>query len=100
MPWQNGYSRTSTPEHRRWAAQVKRNAGGRCQIRLDGCEGYADVADHIVPVAEGGAEFDVTNGQGACRFCHDIKTSEEAARGRARVAAKAKHPVERHPGLA
>jgi 5-methylcytosine-specific restriction endonuclease McrA len=100
MAWANGQSRTSTAEHRRWAATVKRNAGQRCQIRLPGCEGYADVADHIIPVAEGGAEFDPANGQGACKFCHDIKTTEEAARGRARLAAKAKHPDEQHPGLA
>lgn len=95
MPWSN-----DQPRSRTWAAEVKRNAGGRCQIQLPGCTGRADVADHIIPIAEGGAVDDVANGQGACNHCHKIKTTQEAARGRARVNAKRRHPVERHPGLA
>jgi 5-methylcytosine-specific restriction protein A len=37
--------------------------------------------DHIVPLAEGGAD-DESNVQGLCRECHDIKSKEESARGR------------------
>lgn len=99
MPWSKTQTRTSTAAHKRWAAAVMRRAGGRCQIQLAGCTGRAQHADHIQPVAEGGAEFDVANGQGACTSCHDVKTAEEAARGRRRYYGQAKRPPERHPGL-
>lgn len=97
--WGQGQTRTSSKEHKQWAAQVKRNAGGRCQLRYSGCEGYADEADHVIPVAEGGAEFDVANGQGACSFCHEIKTQAEAARARQVMYDRARYPESKHPGL-
>lgn len=97
MPWTNGYTRTSTAAHKRWAAQVKANAGYHCQAA--GCARRADVADHIRPVAEGGAEFDVANGQALCKAHHDVKTQGEAARGRARRQANARRPAEQHPGV-
>jgi 5-methylcytosine-specific restriction protein A len=81
VPWPTGPTRTSTPQHRAWATQVKRNAGGRCQIRLPGCE------------------YDLANGQGACTHCHNIKTREETQRGRARSYGRGKHPRETHPGM-
>jgi 5-methylcytosine-specific restriction protein A len=99
MPWPTGPTRTSTPQHRAWAAQVKANAQGRCQIQAPGCEGTADHADHILAVTEGGAEYDVSNGQGACTHCHAIKTGEERQRGRDRTYGRAKHPTEQHPGM-
>lgn len=95
--WGSAQTRTSTAAHKRWAQAVKRNARGRCQIQLAGCTGRADEADHIIPVAEGGDEFDLANGQGACSHCHGLKTREEARRGRARSYGRAKHRVERHP---
>jgi 5-methylcytosine-specific restriction enzyme A len=98
MPWSNRPTRTSTTQHRAWAQQVKRNAGGRCQIQLPGCEGTADHADHILAVTEGGAEYDVNNGQGACTHCHSVKTHDETQRGRARSYGRGKHPHEQHPG--
>ena len=36
--------------------------------------------DHIIPLAEGGAD-DVSNSQGLCKTCHEIKSKAEAARG-------------------
>jgi 5-methylcytosine-specific restriction protein A len=39
--------------------------------------------DHIVPLAEGGADDD-TNVQGLCHECHEAKSGAEAARGRRR----------------
>lgn len=42
-------------------------------------------ADHIIPVAEGGATNDPNNGQALCRDCHTAKTQREAARGKART---------------
>ena len=75
--WQRkGATRTSQAEHRRWAAKVKAR-DPFCRIRLPGCTGITQQADHIVPVALGGAEFDVANGQGACRSCHGKKSSRE-----------------------
>ena len=56
----------------------------------------ATIADHIVPVAEGGTD-DERNGQGLCAPCHDVKTKAERLRGLARVAPR--RPTERHPGL-
>lgn len=43
--------------------------------------------DHIVPLAEGGAD-DHTNEQGLCDECHDAKSQREAQRGRGRGASK------------
>jgi len=99
MAWSNEQTRTSTVEHKRWAAAVKRRARGCCELQYDGCTGRADHADHITPVGEGGAEHDVANGQGACDHCHGIKTRAEAARGRRRYYGQARRKPERHPGL-
>lgn len=46
------------------------------------------IADHIVPLAEGGGTGR-TNYQGLCRDCHTAKTAAEAARARARRRAPA-----------
>ena len=42
----------------------------------------ADLVDHIVPIAEGGAVLDEDNLQSLCRRCHDAKTAEDLARRR------------------
>jgi 5-methylcytosine-specific restriction protein A len=34
----------------------------------------ATIADHIVPLAKGGAKYDLTNMQPVCAECHDKKT--------------------------
>lgn len=46
----------------------------------------ASIRDHIIPLAEGGAD-DETNEQPLCAECSDIKTRAEAKRGRQREAA-------------
>lgn len=97
MAWQNGSTRTSSAEHKAWARAVLDRARGRCQINGPDCIGVATSADHVTPVAEGGAEYDVRNGQGACTPCHDAKTQAEAARGRRRRYARAKRPRQPHP---
>lgn len=39
--------------------------------------------DHIVAVARGGAEYDMDNLQGLCKWCHDKKTvAEDGGLGR------------------
>ena len=84
MAWRSGPSRTSSVEHRRWREAVLRRDRFVCRLRLPGCTGRATEADHVVPVAEGGACYDPANGQGACASCHAVKTAAEAARGRSR----------------
>lgn len=54
------------------------------------------IADHIIPVAEGGRDV-MANGQGMCVPCHDVKTHEERRRGIARNSRR--RPPETHPGL-
>jgi 5-methylcytosine-specific restriction enzyme A len=43
----------------------------------------ATIRDHIIPLAEGGAD-DETNTQGLCEACSDAKSNREATRGRQR----------------
>jgi hypothetical protein len=61
---------------RRWqqiSDQVLARAHYRCEIRYPGvCTGHADVADHIVPVDEGGPST-LANAQAACRACNAAK---------------------------
>ncbi|WP_313546448.1 HNH endonuclease signature motif containing protein [Corynebacterium sp.] len=72
----------------KWLRQtIMRRAGGQCEKRGPNCAGKATQVDHIIPVAEGG-EDTVANCEATCDPCHDPKTQEEAARGRARVARK------------
>lgn len=40
--------------------------------------------DHVIPLAEGGADDD-TNDQGLCEPCHEAKSLAEALRGRLRA---------------
>lgn len=59
------------------------------------------IADHRIPVVEarrlGIDDQDEENGQGMCAPCHDVKTKQEIARGRARKARK--RQPEQHPGI-
>jgi 5-methylcytosine-specific restriction protein A len=43
----------------------------------------ATIADHLVPLAEGGPDTEA-NTQPLCKACHDVKSQAEAARGRTR----------------
>ncbi len=45
----------------------------------------AKVRDHIIPLAEGGQDVQ-DNTQGLCDECHDVKSKDEAVRGRRRRA--------------
>ncbi|MEU6641249.1 HNH endonuclease signature motif containing protein [Saccharomonospora sp. NPDC046836] len=59
------------------------------------------IADHIVPVAEGGTD-DETNGQGLCSPCHDPKSAAERARGLQRWnerRPRQRRDPEPHPGV-
>lgn len=96
MAWEKDTpSRTSTPEHRAWRLVVLANCNYECQIKRNGCQGKATIGDHILNIKRGGAPFDPRNGQGACWWCHNLKTQEEALAGR--LAWKRTPP--KHPGL-
>ena len=43
----------------------------------------SNVADHIIPVAEGGTPYDPSNLQGICEACSRRKSGAEGGRGRA-----------------
>lgn len=84
-PWQTKTPhRTGTADYKRWRAAVMANANGQCQIKGVGCTGQATQADHIVPIAEGGEKYNVSNGQGVCGTCHKRKTLQETQRGKQR----------------
>lgn len=88
-----------TPLHRSWREAVLTRAGGLCQIRYPNrCTNLAREADHIVELSDGGAEYDLNNGQAACAPCHAHKTAMHANRKRWSKRAD-KHPTEQHPGL-
>ncbi len=53
--------------HRAWAAQVLR------QHPICPCGAVATVADHVVAFRDGGAKFDISNGQGLCASCSGRK---------------------------
>lgn len=72
-------------EHARWRRAVLARDKGICQIRGPKCTRRATEADHITNIAEGGAEYDIANGQSACEPCHKAKTQREAHRGRERA---------------
>lgn len=64
-----------TARHRDWSRQVIERSGGVCQAIECGRMGVRLFADHIVELKDGGAPFDVRNGQALCGSCHGKKTS-------------------------
>ena len=87
-PWSVGRhdhgttTRTGTAAYFRWRRQVMARDRNTCRIKGPGCTQRATEADHITPIAWGGAEYDPANGQGICHTCHEAKTRAEAAIGR------------------
>jgi 5-methylcytosine-specific restriction protein A len=55
-----------------------------CRLQLPGCTIRSTHADHIVNIAEGGAELDRDNLQGLCSNCHRKKTGAEGKRAQRR----------------
>jgi 5-methylcytosine-specific restriction endonuclease McrA len=60
---------------RKWRRQIKEDANGICEQ----CGRYAPhgQADHIIPVADGGAKYDIANGRWLCYPCHKEITIRE-----------------------
>jgi len=80
-PWGNASanSRTLTGSDRaRFHAEVMRDADYRCAW----CGMPADIADHVIEIADGGNPHDPGNGQALCTECDKIKT-RTAAKARA-----------------
>lgn len=74
----------STQAYKRWAEQVKRRAGYRCEWieagqRCAKSQGNGDrmIADHIRERKDGGALLDLKNGQCLCFSHHGVKTAIE-----------------------
>ena len=45
-----------------------------CLLQLPGCTTISTTADHILPVARGGALYDMDNLRGACASCNRAKS--------------------------
>ncbi len=79
-----------TGDHRAWREAVLQRAGYRCEWHGQGvrCDRTAPMhrmfADHVVERRDGGAAFDVSNGQCLCGSHHGLKTFRERARRMAR----------------
>lgn len=84
MNW-TGHLRAGTAAHKTWRKQVLARDKGTCQINGPGCQHRALEADHIIPIAEGGAAHQLSNGQAVCVPCHKRKTQQEALRGKQRA---------------
>lgn len=103
MPWQASprtasSKATSTTAGKTARLQALQRDGYRCQLAIPGtCTGTATQADHITPVAQGGA-LTAANLQACCAPCHRAKTAQDAAEGRRRRGTTTR-PPEPHPGL-
>jgi 5-methylcytosine-specific restriction protein A len=75
-----------TPQYREWRAKVIARAGGRCQAVEHGQRCFKAeprhriFADHIREVSDGGAPFDLANGQCLCGSHHTRKTAGTRAK--------------------
>lgn len=65
-----------TPEHRAWQREVVARAHGMCQGNGCGRTNVRLFADHIIELKDGGAPFDLRNGQALCGSCHSTKTAK------------------------
>lgn len=92
MPWRNDdaarkhSNATYGQAWRRARAECLRRAAWRCQLRLEGCQGAASQADHVIPVSQGGGH-EQGNLRAACAACHAKVTAQQGGgwrNGRAR----------------
>ena len=67
--------------HKAWRQAVLTAAAWQCQACGRVCADKLEAqADHIIPISEGGARYDVANGQCLCIRCHGRKTRGEQQR--------------------
>jgi 5-methylcytosine-specific restriction enzyme A len=75
-----------THPYREWRAKVIARAGGRCEAVEHGQRCFKAeprhrmFADHVRELADGGAPFDLANGQCLCGSHHTAKTAATRAR--------------------
>lgn len=74
--WRNddrptAYRRGYDGRHQRWRKMVLNR-----QPQCVACGAPATVADHVVPLSQGGG-WEIENGQGMCVPCHNSKTARE-----------------------
>lgn len=91
------WGRGSTRSSRAMRATVLR-LHPHCYLRFEGCTITSTEDDHVVPLSQGGTDH-ISNHNGACHHCHDIKSRREATDARRAHRAEGKHPREQHPGL-
>ena len=67
-------------DRHRWAI-VRRKVLERDNYTCLDCgrHGFLEV-DHMKPLYDGGAKYDLSNLQSLCKFCHRIKTTQEKGR--------------------
>lgn len=64
--------------HRSWRLAVLVAASWQCARCAKICSRKGEAhADHVVPISQGGARYDVANGQCLCSSCHSKKTVSE-----------------------
>lgn len=61
--------------YRRMRQRVLERDRYQCMLRLDGCEGRATQADHIIPLSKGGKNT-MANLQASCRHCNLSKQAD------------------------
>jgi len=72
---QRGYCSNA---HKQWRMAVLIRDAYQCQDCGKICDGKRDAhADHILPISQGGARYDLENGQTLCAACHARKTLKE-----------------------
>lgn len=99
MVWQRGSGRTATREWQRLRREAREQLPFCCAVCGITPHGGARLElDHIVPLAEGGAN-EISNLQWLCSRHHSIKTRAEIRRGIERRKARRRLPERQHPGL-
>lgn len=73
--------RSGATGHQARRQRVLRRDNYLCQLRYEACVQLASHVDHVVPLAEGGADDD-RNCAAACSVCHAKKSSMEAHKAR------------------
>ncbi len=64
----------STPK---WKVIRKKKLRSSIRCEAYGCISTATEVDHITPISEGGAAYDMRNLQSLCKSCHARKTGRE-----------------------
>ena len=52
----------------------------KCSLKAKDSSGSGLIADHIIPIALGGPEWDLANIQTLCISCNKLKTADDAAK--------------------